>query len=93
MVFFVPAAAQVVESDGVQSFVHSQSQRVKSVIVPESHSLLYFLDADTAHTADCAGEVAVDHIFAQSDGLEDPGRLIGLEGGNTHLSRYFDNAE
>ena len=78
MVFFVPAAAQVVESDGVQGLVHAKSERVKSVIVPESHSLLYLLDVDAAHTADCTGEVAVDHIFSQSDGLEDPGRLIGL---------------
>ena len=93
MVFLVPAAAQVMEADGVQGLVHAQSQRVKSVIVPEGHSLFYLFDADAAHTAHCAGKVSVDHFSAQSDGLEDPGRLIGLEGGNTHLGRNFDNAE
>ena len=93
MVFLVPAAAQVVETHGVQGFVHAKSERVKSVIVPESHSLLYLFDADAAHAADRTGEIAVDHFSAKSDGLEDPGRLIRLEGGNAHLSRYFDNAE
>ena len=92
VVLFVVPAAQIVESHGVQRLVHAQSQRVKSVIVPERYSLFDLFDADTAHSAHGPGKIAVDDFFSQPDRFKDAGGLIGLEGRNAHFGRYFDNA-
>ena len=92
VVLFVVAAAQIVESHGVQRLVDAQSQRVKSVIVPERYSLFDLFDADTAHSAHGPGKIAIDDIFSQPDRFKDAGGLIGLESRNAHFGRYFDNA-
>ena len=92
MVFFVPAASEVVEADRIQCLVHAQSQRVKSMIMPESHALLDLFDADAAYPAHCSGKISIDHILSQPDRFENAGGLIGLQGRNAHLGRYFDNA-
>ena len=93
MVLFVPAASKVMETDRIQCLVYAKSQRVKGVIVAEGNSLLDLLDAYTAHPAHCSGKIPIDHILAQTDRLENAGGLVGLESGNAHLGRYFDNAE
>ena len=92
VVLFVPAAPQIVEADRVQCLIHAQSQRIKGVVVPEGHAFFDLRDADSAHAAHCPGKISIDHLFTQSDRLENAGGLIGLESGNAHFGRYFDNA-
>ena len=92
VVLFVVPAAKAVESHGVQRLVDAQSQRVKSVIVPERYSLFDLFDADAAHSAHGPGKIAIDDIFSQPDRFKDAGGLIRLEGRNAHFGRYFDNA-
>ena len=91
VVLFVVPAAQAVESHGVQCLVDAQSQRVKSVIVPERYTLFDLFDADAAHSAHGPGKIAIDDLFSQPDCFKDAGGLIGLEGRNAHFGRYFDH--
>ena len=56
------------------------------------HIVCNIFQSDTAHTADGVGKVLGDDLFGDTDGLEDLGSLIGLDGGNTHLGRDLDNA-
>ena len=81
------------ETDRIQCLVYAKSQRVKGVIVPESHAFLNLLDSDSAYTAHCSGKIPIDDIFTQTNRLENAGGLVRLESGNAHLGRYFDNAE
>ena len=93
VVLFVPAASKVMESDRIQRLIDAQPQRIPGVIVPESHAFLDLLNADSADAAHRSGKIPIDHLFSQTDRLENAGRLVGLERGNAHLGRYFDNAE
>ena len=54
--------------------------------------LLNILECDTADAADCAREIFVDQLLAETDRLENFGALIRLQSGNTHLRRDFDDA-
>ena len=92
VVFLVPSAPKVMETDRIQRLVHAQSQRVKSVIVPECHAFLDLPNADSAHAAHCSGKISINDILPQPDRLENTGGLIGLQGGDAHLGRYFDDA-
>ena len=92
VVFLVPSAPKVMKTDRIQRLVHAQSKRVKSVVVTECHAFLNLPNADSAHTAHCSGKISINYILPQPDRLENTGGLIGLQGGNAHLGRYFDDA-
>ncbi len=91
VVFFALVAAQVMETDTVKDRVHRQTQGVKGPVVAVGDALLQLLDPDAADPAGDAGKILVDDLVGQADGLENPGRLVGLNGGYPHFCRYFYN--
>ena len=94
VVLLVPAAPKPVEAGAVQGSVHAQVQWVEGLVVAGDHVVIDILHADAAHPADCVGKILVYDLPADAHSLEDLGRLIGLEGGNTHLGRdLFDAVE
>ncbi len=92
VILLVLAAAQAMEADAVQRRIRAQSQRIKGMVVAEGNALLNFLNADSADAGNRAGKILLDHITGQTDGLENACRLVGLDGGNSHLRRNLDNA-
>ena len=86
------AASALMASHALQSQVYVQSQGIKGCGMKLVRLFLDVCQSDAAHTADGIGEVLVHHILVDTDGLEDLGALIGLDGGNTHLGSDFYNA-
>ena len=76
----------------VQRQVGFQSQRVKSHGMQVIHLFFNIGKRDPADPADRAGEIPVDHLPVQTDGLKNLGALIGLDGGNSHLGSDFDDS-
>ena len=54
--------------------------------------VLNILDGNTPDPADRVGKVFINHFLADTDGFENLGALIRLDGGNTHLGSNFYNA-
>ena len=92
MVLAALSPAQGMETYGVQGRVDAQPQGVKGMVVAEGDALLDLRDPDPADPADRAGEIFTDQVLSQSDGLENTGGLVGLNGGNPHLGRDLDHA-
>lgn len=86
------AASALMASHALQSQVYVQSQGIKGCGMKLVRLFLDVCQSDAAHTADGIGEVLVHHILVDTDGLEDLGALIGLNGGNAHLGSDFYNA-
>ena len=85
MIFLVRTAAQGMEAHGIQFCVDVQSQRIEPLVMAKLHVFSDLLHPDPADSADSAGKVTVDYVTSKSDCLKYPGRLIGLQRGNTHL--------
>ena len=58
----------------------------------EGNSFCDLLQADTTNTADSTGKVLINHLFGETNCLEDSGRLIRLQGRDTHLGCNLNNA-
>ena len=50
------------------------------------------VEADAAEAADGAGEVLVDQLLAEADGLEDLGAGVGRDRGDAHLGHHLEDA-
>ena len=50
------------------------------------------VEADAAEADDGAGEVLVDQLLAEADGLEDLGAGVGGDGGDAHLRHHLEHA-
>ena len=48
--------------------------------------------ADASHPGDRVGEVLVDDLLGDADGLKDLGGLVGLEGGDAHFGGDLHDA-
>ena len=88
----ISAASHFMVSGTVQSQVRLQSQRVKGHGVKVVHLFFNIRKGNAADPADRAGEIPVDYILIQTDGLKNLGALIGLNGGNSHLGSDFYNS-
>ena len=54
--------------------------------------ILDVLDRDAAHAGDGVRKVFVDDLFRDAQRLKDLAARVGLDRGNAHLGRDFDNA-
>ena len=79
------AAAELVGAAVFQLHVDVKAQRVEGCVVQGLHVSLNVLEADAAHTAHRAGEILVDDVLGDADGLEDLAALVALDGGDAHL--------
>ena len=86
------AASHLVLAYAVQRQIGVQSQGIKSLAVALVHILCDILQGNSAHAAHSSGEIFLDNILGNTDGLEDLGTLIRLDRGNTHLGSDFYNA-
>ena len=91
MVLGTAAGTQLVGSRGIQRGVYPQVQQVKGMVMPPLYALADFLQPNALHRAYRAGEIGVDYVLANTDGLEDLSRLVGLQGGNAHFRCNFDD--
>ena len=86
------AAAELVGAAVFQLHVDVKAQRVEGCVVQGLHVSLNVLEADAAHTAHRAGEILVDDVFGDADGLEDLAALVALDGGDAHLGGNLHDA-
>ena len=86
------AGAGLVGAQAVQCEVGVQPQGVEGPGVVAVHQVLDLLQADAPHPGNCVGEVGVDDLSVDADGLEDLGRLVGLKGGNAHFGGDLHDA-
>ena len=86
------ARSGLVASHAVQGQIHVQSQGVKGRGVEGVHIFGDVLQGNSAYPADSVGKVFVHHFLGDSDGLENLGALVGLDGGNTHLGGNLYNS-
>ena len=54
--------------------------------------LLDILDRDAAHAGDSVRKVFVHDLFRDAQRFKNLAARVGLDGGNAHLGRDFDNA-
>ena len=85
MVFLITAAAQAMVAGGVQGGVCFQVQGVKGTAVAEDHVFVDFLQPNAAYPGNGVGEVPVNHILPDADGLEDLCALVGLKHRDAHF--------
>ena len=88
---FFSLTSRLMTSDAVQSQISGQSQWIKGFIMKCFDLFFNIFYSNTAYTADGIGKVAVDHFFADTDGLKDLRAHVGLNGGNTHLGCNLNN--
>ena len=94
VVFLLVPAPQRMEAAGVKGRIHRQAQGIEGVVMPGRDIFADLREADAADAADGPGEILVDEFFPETDGFEDPGRLIGLDRGDPHLRRgLYDAAQ
>jgi hypothetical protein len=60
--------------------------------VPAGDLLGDHVEADAAELAGGAGEVLVDEVLGQADGLEDLGAGVGRDRGDAHLGHDLQHA-
>ena len=92
VILCIRARTQTMETYRVQCCVLGQSHWIKGMIMAEGNTLCDFLQADSADPANGSGEVLINHFFRETDGFEDSCRLVGLQGGDTHLRCSLYNA-
>ena len=85
MVLGTAAGTQLVGSRGIQRGVYPQVQQVKGMVMPPLYALADFLQPNALHRAYRAGEIGIDYVLTNADGLKDLSRLVGLQGGNAHF--------
>ena len=64
----------------------------KSRVVAGQHFLGDHVKADAADAGGGPGEIVVDHVLAQADGLEHLRAAIALDGRDAHLRHHLDDA-
>ena len=79
------AAAALMRSARFQLTADSQAEWVKCRCVQLINISFYVLDTNTADAADCAREIFVDQLLAETECLEIFGALIRLQSRNTHF--------
>ena len=86
------AAAEFVRTQARQLAVDVQTQRVECFLMAGFQIILDVLDRDAAHAGDGVRKVFVDDLFRDAQRLKDLAARVGLDRGNAHLGRDFDNA-
>ena len=92
VVFLIGAGAQLVDAGGVQRGVVAQAQGVEGPAVVVIHQLSDLLQTHAPHPAEGTSEILVHHHPVNAHCLEDLGRLVGLDGRDTHLSHNLEQA-
>ena len=64
----------------------------KSLLVSQLHFLGNHIEANAADARRRPGEVAIDEVFVEADGLEDLRAAIALDRGDAHLRDDLDDA-
>ena len=66
MLLLVATAAQLVKAHAVECGIGAEPERVKCMVMPKCHVLLYLPDADAAYARYGSGEVAVYQLFGET---------------------------
>ena len=86
------ATAELVCTQAGQFAVDIQAQGVKGFLMAGFQILLDILDRDAAHAGDGVRKVFVHDLFRDAQRFKNLAARVGLDGGNAHLGRDFDNA-
>ena len=79
------------ETEIIRGHVSREAEWIKRAVVQRGDILFDFIQTDPSDAADRTGEVGVDKVLRQTDGLEDFCRLIGLQRADPHLGGDLDN--
>ena len=91
MIFLVLAAAKIVEAEAVERRIHAEAERIERVAVAVFHALADLFQTNAAHATDGVGEILIDDVLADADGLEDLAGLIRLQRRDAHFGRNLDD--
>ena len=78
-------AAHLMRADGIECQIGIKPQWIECFGMQTIYGLFDIFQCDTAHTADRAAEILIDHFLGDTHRLKDTGALIGLDRGDTHL--------
>ena len=92
MVLLAGAAPKIMEAGAVKNGVHRKPHGVERPVVSCRDALFQLAYADTADSADNACKVLIYDFVRQTDRLEDPCRLVGLDRRYSHLCGDFHHA-